>query len=420
MTTLITKKSVAALEPGQKISDSKIAGFIARCLPSGKVQFGYRYGSREARRWITIGLLGEMTPDAARRRAEELVGEVRRGNDPATEIRMETARAENTVDHVLDGYIKAHVSKLRSGKAVAAALDNHVRKAIGKEVIYDLKRSRLVKLRDKIAEDCPAQADRVMSYLRTALTWQQDRDDDFNPPIVRGAYDAKPRERTLTPEEIFDVWRALDELEHVSPAWPAVVRTLLLTACRFSEVAGMHTRELETGNAYAMMGGVGTAKATSWTIPGSRTKNGLAHQVPLIAAIKKWLPERKDGFVFSCDGGKTAISRNYQPKRDLDHAIARIRRREKRPDMKAWVLHDLRRTARTIMAGEGVSEEIAERVLNHKKKGIVAVYNRHEYFADKADALTRLAAHVDAIINSRGRPPLKAAPAARVRVVARG
>jgi hypothetical protein len=57
----ITVKSIAALErAGGRITDTKIRGFVARCLPSGKIQFGYQYGSRAARRWINIGLLGEV------------------------------------------------------------------------------------------------------------------------------------------------------------------------------------------------------------------------------------------------------------------------------------------------------------------------------------------------------------------------
>ena len=57
----ITVKLIAALErAGGRITDTKIRGFVARCLPSGKIQFGYQYGSRAARRWINIGLLGEV------------------------------------------------------------------------------------------------------------------------------------------------------------------------------------------------------------------------------------------------------------------------------------------------------------------------------------------------------------------------
>ena len=394
----ISNKSIAVLErDGGRISDSLIAGFVAERLPSGRVRFGYRFGSNGNRGWITIGLLGELTPAEARAKAERYRGAVRDGRDPANERKMKAARAVNTVDAVLDGYIKAHIEKLRSGKAVIAALANHVRPVLGKRVIYDLKRSDIVKLHETIRDKYPRAADRVLSYINTALAWHEKRDDDFTAPKVKGTHDGKARDRALALDEIADVWRALDEIEGVSAAFPALVKVLLLTGCRYSEVAGMHTDELELGNAHVMMGGVGTKKAAAWTIPAARTKNKMAHMLPLIPAIKKLLPECKAGYVFSVNG-KDPISRGYHPKVELDAAIAKIRRRDGRPAMKPWVLHDLRRTARTLMAKVGVSEDISERVLNHKKKGIVAVYNRHEYFVEKADALTRLAAEIERIV----------------------
>jgi len=397
----INAKSIAVLSrDGGRISDSLIAGFIAERLPSGRIRFGYRYGANANRGWITIGLNGELTPAEARAKAERYRGAVRDGRDPAGERKMKAARATNTVDAVLDGFIKAHIEKLRSGKAVIAALAKHVRPAIGSKVIYDLKRSDIVKLHEKIRTKYPRAADRVLSYINTALAWHEKRDDDFTAPKVKGTHDGKARDRVLAPDEIADLWRALDEIEGTSAAFPALVKVLLLTACRYSEVAGMHTDELEVGNAHVKMGGVGTKKATAWTIPAERTKNKMAHVLPLIGAIKKLLPERKDGFVFSCNGGKDPISRGYHPKVELDAAIAKIRRRDGRPMMNPWVLHDLRRTARTIMAAEGVPEKIAERVLNHKKKGIVAVYDRHEYLAEKADALTRLAVEIERIVKA--------------------
>ena len=62
------------------------------------------------------------------------------------------------------------------------------------------------------------------------------------------------------------------------------------------------------------------------------------------------------------------------------------------PDMPAWVLHDLRRTARSLMARARVPDNIAERVLGHAIKGVEGTYNRHDYFDQKGDALNRLAA----------------------------
>ena len=68
-------------------------------------------------------------------------------------------------------------------------------------------------------------------------------------------------------------------------------------------------------------------------------------------------------------------------------------------DMPGWVIHDLRRTARSLMSRAGVRPDIAERVLGHAIAGVEGVYDRHSYREEKADALQRLAALVETIVN---------------------
>lgn len=385
---------------GGRITDTKIRGFVARCLPSGKIQFGYQYGSREARRWISIGLLGEVSVAEARRRAEKYAGQVADHHDPAAELKTKTARSANSVNAVLDKWVEAHVSKLRSAKAVAAALANHVRPVIGDKVIYDLKRADIINLKEKIAKQAGGRAAELqIGYLRSAFVWWQKRDEEFNSPVVEGMNETqrKARDRILTSDELRDIWAALDAYDDAPACFAAYVKVLFLTACRRCEVSEMHTRELECGNQHAIMGGVGTKKATSWTIPAARYKTKTAHQLPLIPAIKKLLPECEDGFVFA--SGKKPIRDFNHPKAKLDAKIAEIRKREGRPPMRPWVFHDLRRTARTIMAAAGVQRDIAERVLGHVIGGIERVYNRWEYHTEKAAALGRLAAHVERIVH---------------------
>ena len=67
--------------------------------------------------------------------------------------------------------------------------------------------------------------------------------------------------------------------------------------------------------------------------------------------------------------------------------------------MPGWTLHDLRRTARSLLARAGVPDHIAERTLGHAIAGVQGVYNRHNYIDEKADALARLAVLVDQIVN---------------------
>ena len=72
--------------------------------------------------------------------------------------------------------------------------------------------------------------------------------------------------------------------------------------------------------------------------------------------------------------------------------------------MPDWTIHDLRRTAKTLMARAGVRPDISERVLGHAIPGVEGVYDQHSYDEEKAHALKELASQVERIIN----PPPKA------------
>jgi integrase len=68
-------------------------------------------------------------------------------------------------------------------------------------------------------------------------------------------------------------------------------------------------------------------------------------------------------------------------------------------DMPRWTLHDLRRTARTIMSDLNIADRVAEQVLGHAVQGVEKVYNRSQYLEQKADALLRLAGHISQLVN---------------------
>ena len=144
---------------------------------------------------------------------------------------------------------------------------------------------------------------------------------------------------------------------------------------------------------------------STWRIPAERYKTNVAHEVPLIPAIRKLLPKKvKNGYVFGCASHRHHLAAGAAPlkslgnfKEDIDAAIALMRRREHRKPMPAWTYHDLRRTARTMLAELGVSDEVAERVLGHSNGKIADTYNHHRYLAEKTAALTKLADHVERI-----------------------
>ncbi len=77
-------------------------------------------------------------------------------------------------------------------------------------------------------------------------------------------------------------------------------------------------------------------------------------------------------------------------------------------ELEPWQHRDLRRTARTLMARMGVSNEVAEHCLAHALPTIQATYNRYSYLAEKRAAFDQLAVLVERIVN----PPPDCSPGA--------
>jgi integrase len=142
----------------------------------------------------------------------------------------------------------------------------------------------------------------------------------------------------------------------------------------------------------------------NWTIPGERYKNKLAHVVPLTSQVKALIGAKPEGikgnswFVFSTTGGQKGFSGFSKAKRELDKEITKARKAEKRGPMPEWTLHDLRRTARSLMSRAKVPADHAERALGHVIGGVRETYDRYEYLDEKRDALEKLAALVGIIL----------------------
>jgi integrase len=175
------------------------------------------------------------------------------------------------------------------------------------------------------------------------------------------------------------------------------MRALLFTGVRRGELADTSWLEVEHLERHDYRGDV-------LTIPASRMKGKRDHAVPLTPVVFALMgkPPRKvkaHPFVFSTSGGERPFSGFSKAKVALDKHIAELRKKDGRDPMPGWVVHDLRRTAKTLMARAGVRPDISERVLAHVIPGIEGVYDRWGYLPEKHDALTRLAALVDRIIN---------------------
>jgi len=386
----ITKRAVDALKPGEVIADKELRGFVVRCLPSGRLSYGYRFTKDGRRRWLAIGV--GIAPDVARKAAQGHAGQVAKDHDPLTEReqRRRKALAARTLNDILDAFVSDRVKGLRTEKELISLLNRLVRPKLGTRPIDAIKRLEIVELLDQIAADKSARtADKVLSVMGTCFRWHATRDDEFRSPIVPGmarlTLGDLTRDRILSDDEIRVLWSALDET--TPDAYVRIVRTLLLSACRRKEIGGLQWPELEDDIAI---------------IPGSRTKPKIEHVLPVTPDIAGQIGERPEDsgkFVFSTDDGYSPFSGYSKAKKRLDRIITQKRKELGLEPMPSWRLHDLRRTARSLMPRIGVSSDIAERVLGHVLPGVRGVYDRYEYLNEKRDALERLAGLLNNILN---------------------
>ena len=362
----------------------------------GSYLTGLRYRVAGKQRWFAIGLHGRIAPDQARRLAKKRTGEVADDRDPSAERQTQRAKARaidsTIVDALLDAFLDRHVRKhLRSAKQIERVFDRFVRPWIGSKPIAEVRRHDISEMLDAIEDDCgPVMADKTLAHVRRFFNWWAARNDEFLPPVVRGMARTKPaeraRSRVLNDEEIRDVSAALDAAQAPAP-FPRLVQTLLLTGQRRNEVARMRWEEID---------------GSIWMIPPERRKRNVANAVPLTNAVLRLLGmPQKQGFVFSTTDGKTPFSGFSKAKRALDEAIAQAR--GNRAPMPPWVLHDLRRTARSLMSRAGVTADVGERVIGHVIPGVRGVYDRHSFLEEKKDALARLAELLENILGSKER-----------------
>ena len=143
----------------------------------------------------------------------------------------------------------------------------------------------------------------------------------------------RARERILTDDELRAVWRAAEQDK--GPFGP-YVQFVLLTATRRGEAAGLRRSELSDGG-------------RTWIVPGARYKSGKDTLIPLSAAAQKIVASMPDArrCMFSAPTARARSVGFDDRKTDFDEACG----------VTGWTLHDLRRTARTLLSRAGISAD---------------------------------------------------------------
>jgi integrase len=342
---------------------------------------------------MTLGPYPGITAKKARELAQAALGDKWHGKDPQADRRAAKAKAQQTttLHEVIDLYLLDKKPELRPISFYET--ERYLRKAwkpLHSRPVKEIELSEVAKILDKLKHASgKTAAARARRTLSAVFTWAMKRGHAHANPVI-GTENPDPHtqgERVLTNDELQALWDATDG----DNDYDRIVRILILTGCRKSEVGGMRWSEFNTDR-------------TTWTIPASRTKNGKSCTLPLpdmfwniIDGIKQ-----RDG-TDNLFGYSNRGFRNWtHPKKDLD----------RRSGVSNWTHHDLRRTFRTGLGKLGVPPHIAELCINHSKGGLIAVYDKHRYEGEIAAALAQWCEHLRSIVDGTAPTvvPIRMAP----------
>jgi integrase len=368
-----------------------------------------------------------LTLAAARKLAADTMLQLARGRDPGAakrdDSRAKQQAAADTFEVIALEYLRRAAgmkiddsgnitfdrTKMRSGRDRYRVLRRQIFPAIGSIPVTEIKKSDVVRLLDKIEagelrndegeliKGGPVAADRALALIRKVLNWHAERSDDFRPPMLRLKPRRDPleqaRDRVLSDDELRVIWRVSGEMPG---PFGSLLRFLLLTAARRAEASLMTWAEVIDGN---------------WTLPAERNKAASRSKVKdlvrplskMALAVLEARPKIMDcPYVFT--NGSRPLTGYGEAKAKFDAAVLKELRKANRKakPFPQWGLHDLRRTARTLMSRAGVNPHHAERCLGHVIRGVEGIYDQHRYRVEMQAAYEALATLIDRIVHERG------------------
>jgi integrase len=400
MKTLLTDKllkSAAAKAEPIDMWDTRTPGLVLRVRAGGSASFSAvarrkGYGTAPIR--VSLGGYPVLTLAEARQRATPVLQALADGRDPRAEraelARAETVAAASTFGAVAAEYIRRVLAHKRSSRMLERRIVTKLLPAWGSRPITSITRFDVVTLIDGLVDASEPESARETLGLATRI---------FRWAVLRGVLEASPvgdlrasdliagrRPRARTPDaaELALILRAARRLGYPDGVF---VQVLLFCGVRRSEAAGMRWAELDLA-------------AGTWTIPGARMKNGKPFSLPLAPAMVELLAAvpRVAGspYVFTSSGAG-AFTSYSRSKARLD---ATIRELNGGTPLEGWSWHDLRRSYRSGLSMLGTAPHVAEFALSHQPRGLVAVYDRYAWLAERRHAAGVWADYLTGLVDS--------------------
>jgi integrase len=388
-------KAAGKRKTAYRISDSPggVKGLNIKITPAGQKSWVLRYLDRNAgrERFHTFGSYPSMSLADAREEARRLKERAQQGQ-PLVPDKDSQAGAFGTVQQLLSGYwTDLKDQDKTSWSQVQSRCKKHVIPHIGAMIAKDVTEDEVIAVLSRIYQSGHRpMANRVRSYLQTAWKWGKahDRDYRFRQDGIRFSLGVNPVAdipRDKKAEQVDD--RALDwhEIKAMFYACQDVISLQMRLACQLlvvtgqrpGEVIGIHDSELNLS-------------LRVWNLPGSRTKNGQDHIIPLcdmalslINLARKYKGKSKYLFPKRVKPGVVAT----EPMRE-DSLYTAVTRYCVRTGIEPWTPNNLRTTFKTRGGEIGLSKEIRDRIQNHAFSDVGSRhYDMWSYLPEKRSAM---------------------------------
>ncbi|EIY8646620.1 TPA: tyrosine-type recombinase/integrase [Escherichia coli] len=395
---MLTDTKLKNLKPQDKLYKvSDRDGLYVAVLTSGTVSFRYDYRINGRRETLVIGQYGRDGISLAEAREELIVAKklLKAGQSPAAAKRdgIKKIRGAETFAVHTDSYMK-HVILADSTRSMKqAVIDRDILPVLGNKMMAEITTSMVRDLCDRIVErGGRATAVQAREIISSVYRHANDRGHGlFNPAAdIKPSSIAifKPRERTLTPEEIGLFFRTLDAIGAMGTMKMAL-KLVLITMVRKGEFTNATWDEIDF-------------KKWTWTIPSDRMKGSRAH----VIYLPKQAQDILVGLQMCAGGSEYLVPGRYNFRKPLSNAalnslIDRTVKiiNEDGEHIQGFTVHDMRRTASTLLHEAGYPSDWIEKALAHEQKGVRAVYNKAEYARQRAYMLQQWSDMIDSWIN---------------------
>ena len=363
-----------------QVFDDALPGFGIRKFDSGRASYFVKFNVGRQQRRLTLGAVVPGNLAEMRRKASTVLSKARLGQDAVAEKRHAAGKRSGALGMLVAKYLDDRKPKLRPRyfTEIKRQLERDW-KSLHAHSVESIGRQPVINVIDEIAlGQGDTAADRARVALSGFYAWAIERGYcEANPTLnISPRAQAGSRERVLTESELVEIWRASqdDDYGHI-------VKLLILTGQRRAEIGDLGWSEIDR-----------TKRQID--LPGSRTKNGRPHLVPLSDQVLHILDaievEKDRDFVFGRGAG--GFSGWSKAKAELDERIAAARAvAGVKKVMPPWVLHDLRRSFVTHLNEKKFAlPHVIEAIVNHVSghlAGVAGTYNKALYLDERWRAL---------------------------------